>query len=119
MVIRLSILSATGFLESLYQLYRNDWKIYTDKNETNDISIPKNENGNYDERSQMIAAISFFGGNSTPKEQQISKSHYMKLNFTRQSRIKSKMNEDDKQLIISFSMKNNSRYGYVDTDMFY
>jgi hypothetical protein len=66
MVADIKVLSATTFLEELYMLYGNGWK-YTKKRKSRQasgISIPKNENGEYDENSitsgilGMFAAIS-------------------------------------------------------------
>jgi hypothetical protein len=62
MVANIKVLSATTFLEELYMLFGNDWK-YTNKpksHQANGISIPKNENGEYDERSAMSGMLGIF-----------------------------------------------------------
>lgn len=53
MVADIKVLSATTFLEELFNLECNEWK-YTEKSKHADgISVPKNEDGEYDESSMM------------------------------------------------------------------
>ena len=74
MVADIKVISATTFLEELYMLCGNRWK-YRKKSKAHQasgISIPKNENGEYDENSLtsgilgMFAAISNGSRDETP-----------------------------------------------------
>ena len=74
MVDDIKVISATTFLEELYMLCNNGWK-YRKKSKAHQasgISIPKNENGEYDENSLtsgilgMFAAISNGSRDETP-----------------------------------------------------
>jgi hypothetical protein len=72
MVADIKVLSATTFLEELYMLFGNGWKYRKKKQHANGISIPKNENGEYDDRSVMsgmlgmMAAMGNNGRDETP-----------------------------------------------------
>lgn len=57
MVADIKVLSATTFLEELYMLFRNEWKYMKKKTHANGISVPKNENGEYDENSAMSGML--------------------------------------------------------------
>jgi hypothetical protein len=66
MVVDIKVLSATTFLEELYMLCSNGWK-YRNKpksRQANGISIPKNENGEYDDRSAMSGMLGIFAAMS-------------------------------------------------------
>lgn len=75
MVDDIKILSATTFLEELYMLFYNDWKYKKKPKErqAKGISVPKNENGEYDDRSMLsgmmgiFAAMSSGGRDQTPE----------------------------------------------------
>lgn len=62
MVADIKVLSATTFLEELYLLCGNGWN-YKKKRKSRQapgISIPKNENGEYDEKSAMSGMMGIF-----------------------------------------------------------
>ena len=74
MVADIKVISATTFLEELYMLCGNDWK-YKNKRKSHQasgISVPKNENGEYDDKSMfsgmlgIFAAMSNGGRDETP-----------------------------------------------------
>jgi hypothetical protein len=71
MVADIKVLSATTFLEELYMLFGNNWKYRNKKEHANGISVPKNENGEYDQNSMMsgifgiMAAMSNNGRDET------------------------------------------------------
>lgn len=60
MVSQIKVLSATTFLQELYNLYYSDWKCKKTKKEADasGIAIQKNEDGNYDVTHGMIGMIS-------------------------------------------------------------
>lgn len=58
MIADIKVLSATTFLEELYVLFNNDWKYRVKKQHASGVSVPKNEDGEYDERS---ATMGIFG----------------------------------------------------------
>ena len=64
MIDDIKVLSATTFLEELYMLCGNQWKYTKKKEHANGISIPKNENGEYDERSAMSGMLGMFAAMS-------------------------------------------------------
>jgi len=59
MVADIKVLSATTFLEELYMLFGANWKYINKRKErqASGISIPKNENGEYDENSAMSGML--------------------------------------------------------------
>jgi hypothetical protein len=62
MVADIKVISATTFLEELYVLFQNGWK-YRNKRKSQQasgISIPKNENDEYDDNSAMSGMIGIF-----------------------------------------------------------
>jgi hypothetical protein len=66
MVADIKVLSATTFLEELYMLFESGWK-YTKKPkkyQANGISIPKNENGEYDDHSMMSGILGMYAAMS-------------------------------------------------------
>ncbi len=71
MVADIKVLSATTFLQELYMLFSNNWKYKKKKKHADGISIPKNEDGEYDESSVtsgifgMFAALSHNGRDDT------------------------------------------------------
>lgn len=76
MVDDIEVMACTTFLEELYMLCENGWK-YTKKpkeHQANGISIPKNENGEYDDRSVMSGMLGMFaamGNNGRDETPQI------------------------------------------------
>lgn len=64
MVADIKVLSATTFLEELYMLFGNNWKYINKKEHANGISVPKNENGEYDDRSVMSGIFGIFSAMS-------------------------------------------------------
>ena len=57
MVADIKILSATTFLEELYQLQLNDWKYTKKETHAAGVTVPKNEDGEYDETSMRSGMI--------------------------------------------------------------
>ncbi|MFA5207524.1 MAG: hypothetical protein WC428_02590 [Candidatus Paceibacterota bacterium] len=76
MVEDIKVISCTTFLEELYMLCGNGWK-YTKKpkeQQANGISIPKNDQGEYDDRSMvsgMLGMFAAFGNNGRDETPQI------------------------------------------------
>jgi len=71
MVADIKVLSATTFLEELYQLFRNNWK-YTDKEKhASGITVPKDENGEYDIMSGMFGMMAALTSNGRDDTQRI------------------------------------------------
>jgi len=71
MVADIKVLSATTFLEELYQLYFNEWKYTKKEKHADGISVPKNEDGDYDESSMvsgMMGIFSVMGNNRDETE---------------------------------------------------
>lgn len=60
MVADIKVLSATTFLEELYMLFHNNWIYRNKKEHASGISIPKNEDGEYDERSALSGMFGMF-----------------------------------------------------------
>lgn len=60
MVADIKVLSATTFLQELYMLFGNNWKYIKKKKHAEGISIPKNEDGEYDEKSAMSGMLGMF-----------------------------------------------------------
>jgi hypothetical protein len=75
MVDDIKVMSCTTFLEELYMLCGNGWKYKKKPKErqAKGISVPKNENGEYDDRSMLsgmmgiFAAMSSGGRDETPQ----------------------------------------------------
>lgn len=64
MVADIKVLSATTFLQELYQLFYNDWK-YTEKEEhASGIAVHKNDEGEYDESSAISGMLGIFAAMS-------------------------------------------------------
>ena len=57
MVADIKVLSATTFLQELYQLLNNDWKYTEKKKHADGIAVPKNDEGEYDESSMVSGMI--------------------------------------------------------------
>jgi hypothetical protein len=81
MVDDIKVMSATTFLEELYMLFQSGWK-YTKKpkeHQANGISIPKNENGEYDDRSMMSGMLGIFAamGNNGRDETSAIKNYFL------------------------------------------
>ena len=81
MVDDIKVLSATTFLEELYMLCGNGWK-YRKKpkeHQANGISIPKNENGEYDDRSMVSGMLGMFAamGNNGRDETPAIKNYFL------------------------------------------
>ena len=71
MVDDIEVMSCTTFLEELYMLCGNNWK-YTRKpkeQQANGISIPKNEQGEYDDRSMMSGMLGMFAAMSSGRDE--------------------------------------------------
>jgi hypothetical protein len=70
MVDDIKVLSATIFLEELYQLFRNNWKYKAKKTHASGITVPKDENGEYDMMAGMfgmMAALTSSGRDDTQR----------------------------------------------------
>lgn len=65
MVADIKVLSATTFLEELYMLFDNNWKYTRKEKHADGISIPKNEDGEYDEASAMSGILGMFAAMSS------------------------------------------------------
>lgn len=77
MISGIKVLSATAFLNGLYELFHNDWK-YNERQPAS-ISIPKDKDGNYDITIGAIGVMeSLFscGGDDTQR----IKSHFLHTN---------------------------------------
>jgi hypothetical protein len=57
MVKDVKVLSATTFLEELYNLHYSGWKYYVKKRHASGVSVPKNKDGEYDETSAMMGMV--------------------------------------------------------------
>jgi hypothetical protein len=66
MVDGIKVLSATTFLNQLYSLFYNGWKCESMYKDESGISIPKDENGEYD---SLIGMISVFGAMSNNRDE--------------------------------------------------
>jgi hypothetical protein len=80
MISDIKVLSATTFLEELYMLFRNDWKYVKKKTHANGISVPKNENGEYDTDSAMSGMLGIMSAmfNSCRDETMMIKGWFLK-----------------------------------------
>lgn len=70
MVADIKVLSATTFLEELYQLFYNDWKYVEKENHASGITVPKDENGEYNMMAGMfgmMAAMTSSGRDDTQR----------------------------------------------------
>lgn len=65
MVADIKVLSATTFLEELYMLFGNNWKYTNKEKHANGISVPKNEDGEYDENSAISGVLGMFAALSS------------------------------------------------------
>lgn len=77
MVDGIKVLSATAFLNGLYDLFYNNWK-YNDQ-QPNSITVPKDENGEYDTTIGMIGVVESIFSSGRDGTQQI-KSHFLHSN---------------------------------------
>lgn len=77
MVNGIKVLSATAFLNGLYDLFCNDWKY--NESQPDSITIPKNENGEYDTTIGMIGVMESLFSCGRDDTQQI-KSHFLRSN---------------------------------------
>lgn len=64
MVDDIKVLSATTFLEELYQLFYNNWKYVKKRSHASGISVPKNDNGEYDDNSVLSGMMGIFAAMS-------------------------------------------------------
>lgn len=73
MVADIKVLSATTFLQELYQLQYNDWKYIKKEKHADGISVPKNDNGEYDDDSVFSGMLGIFAamGNNRDDTQSI------------------------------------------------
>lgn len=93
MVDDIKVLSATTFLEELYNLYYNDWS-YRKKpksRQASGISIPKNKNGEYDENSAISGMIGIFSAMSNGGIDQTMqiKGHFLKCHLKNKGKLES------------------------------
>jgi hypothetical protein len=79
MVDDIKVLSATTFLEELYMLFGNEWKYTKKRKHADGISIPKNKNGEYDERSALSGMFGIFAAmsNGGRDETMMIKSYFL------------------------------------------
>jgi len=84
MVDGIKVLSATAFLNSLYELFNNDWKY--NKRATSSIHIPKDKNGNYDEVIGMVSIFEAFSSGNRD-DTNIIKSHFLSYNGVKVKKI--------------------------------
>lgn len=68
MVADIKVLSATTFLEELYQLFGNDWNYTEREQHASGISIPKNKDGEYDETSMVSGMMGIFSAMSNDRD---------------------------------------------------
>lgn len=73
----IKVLSATAFLNGLYDLYRNNWKL--PKQQPSGISVQKNEDGSYNEAHGMVGITSALFYCDRDDTQRI-KSHFLAVN---------------------------------------
>lgn len=57
MVEDIKVLSATTFLEELYMLYNNNWKYENKTQHASGVTVPKDENGEYDMLGGMFGMM--------------------------------------------------------------
>ena len=57
MVSDIKVLSATAFLEELYELFSNNWKYRKKRSHSSGVVVPKNENGEYDLAGGMFGMM--------------------------------------------------------------
>jgi hypothetical protein len=81
MVEDITILSATTFLQELYDLFNCNWKYKKKKQHAIGITIQKNENGEYDEGSITQGIVSIFSAilNSDRDDTNIIKGHFLRI----------------------------------------
>lgn len=77
MVADIKVLSATTFLEELYQLFYNDWKYKTKTKHASGITVPKDENGEYDVMAGMFGMMAALTSNGRDDTQRI-KSYFLR-----------------------------------------
>ncbi len=81
MVDGIKVMSATAFLNGLYELFENDWE-YTN-NQPSSISIPKDADGNYNEAIGMISVMGAIFSSGRDDTQQI-KCRFLAVNGIKQ-----------------------------------
>ena len=79
MVADIKVLSATTFLEELYQLNYNGWKYSVKKTHASGITVPKDENGNYDMMGGMFGMMIALSGGNRDDTQRI-KGNFLRKN---------------------------------------
>jgi hypothetical protein len=84
MVEDIKVMSATTFLEELYQLFRNDWKYKNKSKHASGITVPKDENGEYDIMAGMFGMMAALTSNGRDDTQRI------KGSFLRSHGVKAK-----------------------------
>lgn len=77
MINGIKVLSATAFLNGLYDLYYNNW-VYEGR-QPDSMSIPKNENGDYDRTIGMIGVMESLFSSGRDDTARI-KSHFLYAN---------------------------------------
>jgi len=71
MVADIKVLSATTFLEELYQLFCNNWKYKTKSKHASGIAVAKDEDGEYNMLSGMMGMMAAFSAGSRDDTQRI------------------------------------------------
>ncbi|RPI84278.1 MAG: hypothetical protein EHM34_03880 [Nitrosopumilales archaeon] len=89
MVHDIKVLSATTFLEELYQLFYNNWKYRKKKKHADGITIPKNAKGEYDERSAVSGMMGIFSAmsNGDRDETRMIKGHFLERHGIKPKRL--------------------------------
>lgn len=78
MVKKIKVMSATTFIQELYMLYDNNWKISKSKDAAG-VVIPKDKNGNYNVNAGVFGmAHALFSGDRD--DTQAIKSHFLRVN---------------------------------------
>jgi len=82
MVADIKVLSATTFLQELYNLFYSDWKYVEKEQHAHGVSVPKNEDGEYDMQAGMFGMIGMMTamfGNDRDDTEQI-RGHFIRSN---------------------------------------
>lgn len=85
MVADIKVMSATTFLQELYNLFDNDWIHTSKEKDASGIAIAKDENGEYDMVSGMMGIMSHMG-NDRDDTMQI-KGHFLSTHGIKSQKI--------------------------------
>lgn len=77
MIADIKVLSATTFLQELYDLFYNNWKYVKKKKHADGIAVQKNSDGNYDETHGMLSIFSAMSSGNRDDTQSI-KGYFLK-----------------------------------------